>query len=148
MALTTLKITETDTEVVKRLLTLRKGATVFHQGELADAIFFVQTGQLKITVISAYSKEAMIRVLGPDDFLGEECLVDGFLRTCTATCLKPSTVFRIEKHTMAQALHIHPELSLKFLASLLVRRINLQRELLQSLFNDGNRALGCAPSRQ
>ena len=117
-------------------------------GECADAIFFVQTGKLKITVISAYSKEVVIRMLGPDDFLGEECLVGASLRTCTATCLKASTVFRIERDTMAQALHIYPKLSLKFLASLLVRRINLELELLRSLSSDGNRALGCAPSQQ
>src|ERR1051326_6627949 len=81
---------KTDRAVVKRLVTLRKGATVFSQGALADAIFFVQTGKVKITVISAYGKEAVLRVLRPHDFLGEESLISDSLRTSTATCLERS----------------------------------------------------------
>lgn len=129
-----LKTTEMNTDIARRLLKLRKGMTVFCQGALADAIFFVSTGKVKITVISALGKEAELRVLGPDEFLGEECLVRGSLRRSTATCLEASTVVRIESQAMLQALHVYPELSRKFVATLLTRRINLERDFARCAF--------------
>ena len=124
-----IKTTKTGIDVAKRLLKLRKGAKLFSQWARADAIFFVQTGKVKVTVISAYGKEAVLRVLGPHDFLGEECLVGGSLRTSTATSLEPSTVFRIGKRAMLQALHTQPEFSRKFIASLLARNVHLEEDL-------------------
>src|SRR5437016_3638327 len=98
-------------EVVKRLQLFQRTATVCCQGAPADTLFFVRIGKVRITVVSAYGKEAVLRVLGPDDFLGEECLVPGSVRTSTATCLEPSTVFRIRSRDMLQALRIQPTLS-------------------------------------
>src|SRR3989442_9011870 len=114
---------------VKRLLKLRKGAKVFSQGARADAIFFIQTGKVKVTVISAYGREAVLRMLGPHDFFGEECLVGGSLRTSTATSSKPSTVFCIEKRAMLQALHGQSGFSHEFLVSLLARNVKLEQDL-------------------
>jgi CRP-like cAMP-binding protein len=125
---------------VKRLLKLRKGAKVFSQGARADAIFFIRTGKVKVSVVSAYGKEAVLRMLGPDDFFGEECLV-GSLRRSTATSSEPSTVFRIEKRAMLRALHIEPCFSHEFVASLLVRTINLERDLCNQLFNNSEKRL-------
>jgi CRP/FNR family cyclic AMP-dependent transcriptional regulator len=130
---TALKPAMTGIVVVKRLLKLRTGTKLFSQGARADAIFFVRTGKVKVTVISAYGKEALLRVLGPHDFFGEECLVDGSSRTSTATSSEPTTVFRIEKRAMLQALHIQPQVSDKFIASLLARNVEMEQDLCDQL---------------
>src|ERR1700733_4755512 len=84
----------------KKLLKRRKGAKLFSQGEAADAIYFVQTGKIQLTVVSPQHKKVVMAMVGPHDFVGEECLVGDSLRTSTATALGPSTVFRIEKGAM------------------------------------------------
>ena len=71
----------------KVLLKLRKGAKLFSQGEEADAIYFIQTGKVQVTVVSAQDKRAVLDTLGPRDFLGEGCLVGDSVRTSTATGL-------------------------------------------------------------
>src|SRR6266705_1872921 len=103
----------------KTILQIRKDATVFSQGEPAEAIYFIQIGKVKITVVSAVGKEAVLAMLGPHGFLGEGCLVGQTLRVSTATALQPSTLFRIEKSAMLRALHAQNELSEKFIAALL-----------------------------
>jgi CRP/FNR family cyclic AMP-dependent transcriptional regulator len=138
---TTHKAAMTGIYAVKRLLKLGKGVKVFSQGARADAIFFVRTGKVQVTVISAYGKEAVVRTVGPHDFFGEECLVGGSLRTSTATSSGPSTVFRIETRAMLQALHIQSGFSHEFVASLLVRNVNLEQDLCDQLFNHTERRL-------
>src|SRR5688572_33113241 len=83
--------------VGKQELSFRKGEKIFSQGDPADSIYFIQTGRIKITVVSAGGKEAVLAMAGPHDFLGEGSLVNQPLRVSTATTLEPSTVFRIEK---------------------------------------------------
>jgi CRP/FNR family transcriptional regulator, cyclic AMP receptor protein len=125
----------------KGLLNLRKGAKLFSQGAEADAIYFIRAGKVRVTVISAQGKEAVLAVLGPRDFLGEGCLVGDSVRTSTATSIQPSTVFRIEKRAMLQALHVQPELSETFVASLLARNVELEENLCDQLFNHSERRL-------
>src|SRR5437016_3464028 len=100
----------------KTLLKSRKGAKLFSQGEAADAIYFIQTGKVQLTVVSTHGKKAVLGMMGPRDFLGEECLLDDSRRTSTATLLGPSTVFRIGKRAMLQAIHLQPEFSKNFVA--------------------------------
>ena len=125
----------------KDLLKLRKGTKLFSQGAKADAIYFIQTGKVRVTVISAQCKEAILAVLGPRDFLGEGCLVGDSVRTSTATSMQPSTVFRIEKRAMLEALHVHREFSENFVASLLARNVELEENLCDQLFNHSERRL-------
>jgi CRP-like cAMP-binding protein len=127
--------------VGKHLLKLRKSAKLFSQGKKADAIYFIQTGKVQVTVVSAQGKRAILDTLGPRDFLGEGCLVGDSLRTSTATGLEPSTVFRIGKRAMLKALHGQPRLSEKFTASLLARNVNLEEDLRDQLFNHSERRL-------
>src|SRR5437867_8816350 len=110
----------------KRVLNPAKGEKIFSQGDRADAIFFIQSGKVKITVVSAGGKEAVIAVIGAHSFLGEGALVGQPLRISTATVLAPSCLFRIEKLSMLRALHEQVELSEKFIAALLVRNIDLE----------------------
>ena len=128
----------------KDLVRLRKNAKLFSQGESADAIYFIQTGKVQITVVSAQGKRALLDTLGPRDFLGEGCLVGDSFRTSTATGLEPSTVFRIGKRVMLKALHAQPKLSEQFMASLLARNVNLEEDLCDQLFNHTERRLARA----
>jgi len=125
----------------KRVLNSQKGEKLFSQGDRADAIFFIQSGKVKISVVSAAGKEAVIAMLGPHDFLGEGALVGQSLRVSTATVLESSTLFRIEKRAMAQALYEQAELSEKFIAALLVRNIDLEEDLCDQLFNHSEKRL-------
>jgi CRP/FNR family transcriptional regulator, cyclic AMP receptor protein len=125
----------------KTVLHLEKGETVFAQGDAAEGIFFIQTGKVKIIVVSAAGKEATLSVLGPRGFLGEGCLVGHSLRVSTAIALQPSTLFRIERRAMLQALHANPELSERFTAALLARNIDLEEDLCDQLFNHSEKRL-------
>jgi CRP-like cAMP-binding protein len=125
----------------KDLLKLGKGAKLFSQGAEADAIYFIQTGKVRVTVVSAQGKEAVLAMLGAGDFLGEECLVGHSLRTSTATSVEPSTVFRMEKGAMLQALHVQPGFSEEFVVSLLARNVNLEEDLCDQLFNHSEKRL-------
>jgi len=125
----------------KQELTFRKNEKIFRQGEPADSVYFIQTGRIKIAVVSATGKEAVLAMPGPHDFFGEGSLVMQSLRVSTAETLEPSTVFRVEKRAMIRSLHEQPELSEKFMASLLTRNIDLEEDLCDQLFNHSEKRL-------
>ena len=125
----------------KHVLQLQKNTPVFSQGAEADAIYFIQSGKVKVTVVSAQGKEAILAMLGPRDFFGEGCLVGQSLRISTATTTESSTVFRVQKQAMLRALHAQPELSEKFTAALLARNIDLEEDLCDQLFNHSEKRL-------
>jgi CRP/FNR family transcriptional regulator, cyclic AMP receptor protein len=125
----------------KRILNFRKGEKIYSQGNSADAIFFIHSGKVKMTVVSAGGKEAVIGMLGPRSFLGEGALVGQSLRVSTATVLEPSILFRVEKQVMGRALLEQSELSEKFIAALLVRNIDLEEDLCDQLFNHSEKRL-------
>ena len=125
----------------KTVLQLEKDEKVFSQGDAAEAIYFVHTGKVKVTVVSATGNEAVLRILGPRGFLGEGCLVGQTLRVSTATAIQSSELFRIERRTMLRALHAQPELSEKFMASLLTRNVDLEEDLCDQLFNHSEKRL-------
>ena len=125
----------------KHILNLPKGEKIFAQGDRADEIFFIQSGKVKISVVSAAGKEAVLVILGPRNFFGEGSLVGQSLRMSTATTLEPSTIFRVEKLAMIRALHDQAALSEKFIAALLVRNIDLEEDLCDQLFNHSEKRL-------
>ena len=125
----------------KVVLTIKKGSRIFSQGDRTDAIYFIETGKVKISVVSTGGKEAVLVILGPHDFFGEGCLVGQPLRISSATVLEVSTVFRVETQAMLRALSSQPKLSEKFIASLLVRNINLEEDLCDQLFNHSEKRL-------
>ena len=125
----------------KELLALRKGETIFTQGSPADAIYFIQTGRVKVTVVSVQGREAVLAMLGSREFLGEGCLVGQSLRISSAATLEAATLFRIEKLSMLRALHAQADLSEKFVASLLARNIDLEEDLCDQLFNHSEKRL-------
>ena len=125
----------------KQVLNLPKGENIFSQGDRADAIFFIQSGKVKISVVSAAGKEAVLIMLGPRKFFGEGSLVGQSLRVSTATALEPSIVFRVEKSAMIRALRDQAALSEKFITALLVRNIDLEEDLCDQLFNQSEKRL-------
>ena len=125
----------------KHVMSVPKGKKIFSQGDRADAIYFIQSGRVKITVVSSAGKEAVLAMLGPHDFLGEGALVGQSLRMSTATTLGATTLFQVEKRAMLRAFHDQPELSEKFMASLLARNIDLEEDLCDQLFNHSEKRL-------
>src|SRR5438874_10285098 len=125
----------------KQEMNFRKGEKIFSQGDRADAIYFIQAGRIKITVVSTGGKEAVLAMPGPHEFFGEGSLVKQSLRVSTAETLEPSTVFRVDKLAMIRSLHEQPELSEKFMASLLTRNIDLEEDLCDQLFNHSEKRL-------
>jgi CRP/FNR family transcriptional regulator, cyclic AMP receptor protein len=125
----------------KSVLRLSKGGRIFSQGDPTDAIYFIEAGRVKISVISSAGKEAVLVILGPRNFLGEGSLVGQPLRVSSAVALEPSILFRVEKGAMLRALSSQHELSEKFIASLLVRHIDLEEDLCDQLFNHTEKRL-------
>jgi CRP-like cAMP-binding protein len=125
----------------KRVVTFRKGEKVFLQGSAADAIYLIQSGKVKMTVVSSAGKEAVIGVLTAHSFVGEGALVGQTLRVSTATAMEPTVIFRIEKQVMGRALLEQADLSERFIAALLVRNIDLEEDLCDQLFNHSEKRL-------
>jgi CRP/FNR family transcriptional regulator, cyclic AMP receptor protein len=114
---------------------------IFAQGDTADAVFYVQTGKVALTVVSNTGKEAMIGILGEGYFFGEACLVGQPLRMLAATAMTDCAVLRIDKKAMMEALHREHELSDLFVAYLLARNIRYEEDLVDQLFNSSERRL-------
>jgi CRP-like cAMP-binding protein len=128
----------------KTLVHFDRDRAVFAQGGAADAIYFVQTGKVKITVASAVGKEVVLAIIGPRGFFGEGCLVGQSLRVSSASAVQASTLFRVERQAMLQAFHAQPVLSEKFTASLLRRNIDLEEDLCDQLVNHSEERLARA----
>lgn len=128
-------------DVGKSLLRFAKNSKIFSQGDRAEALYFIESGRVRVTVVSALGKEAVLAMLGPRGFLGEGCLLGHNLRTSTATTTQASTIFRMERSAMLRALHAHPGLSDKFTGALLARNINLEEDLCDQIFNHTEKRL-------
>ena len=125
----------------REVLSLAKGDNIFVQGAPSDSIYFVKKGKVKVSVVSAGGKEALLMLFNAPGFVGEECLAGQSQRSSTATTLEPSTVFRVRKQAMLQGLHTHPEFSATFVTSLLSRGIDLEDDLCNQLFNVSEKRL-------
>jgi CRP/FNR family transcriptional regulator, cyclic AMP receptor protein len=115
--------------------------TVFSQGEPADAVFYVQSGKVKLAVVSKSGKEAVVAILPQDSFFGEGCLAGQPLRMATASAEQKSTVIRMEKQVMLDLLHHDLEFAERFLACMLSRNIRMEADLVDHLFNSSEKRL-------
>jgi CRP-like cAMP-binding protein len=128
---------------------LKQGDNIFSQGDDADAVFYVQKGKIKLTVISKTGKEATTALLGEKHFLGEECITAiQTRRRCTATTLTPSTILRIERSEMVRVLHEEKLFSEIFVAYLLARNVRVQEDLIDQLFNSSEKRLAPKSARK
>ncbi len=122
----------------------RKDETVFSQGKPADAVFYIQKGKVKVTVVSEQGKEAVVAVLGSDEFCGEGCLTGQLLRLATATAMTECEIMRLEKATMIRVLHEEPAFSEMFVSHLLARTVRVEADLVDQLFNSSEKRLARA----
>jgi len=118
-----------------------KNQVVFAQGDPADAIFYVQKGKVKVTVVSHNGKEAVIAILSVGDFFGEGCLTRQAFRISTATAMDECSVMRLEKMRMVRLLHEEVAFSDLFVAHLLSRSIRVEEDLVDQLFNSSEKRL-------
>jgi CRP-like cAMP-binding protein len=126
----------------RTVIELGKDESVFSQGEPADAIFYIQKGRVKLTVVSHQGKEATIALLGAQEFLGEDCIISNHpARMATATAITPCTILRIHKAEMVRALHQEHAFSDLFVAFLLTRNARIQEDLVDHLFNSSEKRL-------
>ena len=119
----------------------RKGEAVFSQGEPADTVCYIQEGKVKLTVVSEQGKEAVVAVLGPEDFFGEGCLTGQHLRIATATAATDTVIVHIKKATITALIHEEPAFSEMFIAHLLNRTVRVEADLVDQLFNSSERRL-------
>jgi CRP/FNR family transcriptional regulator, cyclic AMP receptor protein len=125
----------------RNILTFPKRHAVFTQGDAADAVFYVQKGKVKLTVVSKTGKEATIGILSDGNFFGEGALAGQTLRMGSATTLTDCTVMRIGKEAMMQSLHREHSFSDLFVAYLLARNIRYEEDLVDQLFNSSEKRL-------
>jgi CRP-like cAMP-binding protein len=125
----------------KRALNILDGEIVFAQGDNADAIYFIESGRVKISVVSSGGKEGVLGLLGPHNFFGEGSLVGQMVRLHSASVIEPAVLFQVEKRSMLRALRDHQELSEQFTSELLSRTMDLQADLCDQLFNDSEKRL-------
>ncbi len=119
----------------------RNKETIFSQGDAADAVFFVKSGKVQLTVVSTRGKEAVIGVLEQGSFFGEGCLAGQPLRMSTASAIQPSSIVRVAKSTMVGVLHREPEFAELFTAYLLSRNVRMEEDLVDQLFNSSEKRL-------
>jgi CRP/FNR family cyclic AMP-dependent transcriptional regulator len=118
-----------------------KNQKVFSQGEPADAIYYIQKGKVKLTVVSKQGKEAVIAILGGKDFFGEGCLAGQSLRMSTVMTIADCSIVRIDKADAVRVLHEEPAFSEMFLHYLLSRNIRIEEDLVDHLFNSSEKRL-------
>jgi CRP/FNR family cyclic AMP-dependent transcriptional regulator len=119
--------------------TYRKDQIVFSQGDPADAVFYIQKGKVKVTVVSEQGKEAVVAILGTNDFLGEGCLAGQALRIATVATLTDSVIVRLETAAIVRVIQQEPAFSEMFIAHLLGRTIRVEADLVDQLFNSSEK---------
>jgi CRP/FNR family cyclic AMP-dependent transcriptional regulator len=126
----------------RSIVRLDKGQALFSQGDPADAVFYVQTGKIKLLVVSKSGKEATIALLGPGDFVGEECISAAQpRRIATAVTMTDVEVLKIERAAMLHVLHHEHTFSDIFVSYLLARNARVQEDLVDQLFNSSEKRL-------
>jgi CRP/FNR family transcriptional regulator, cyclic AMP receptor protein len=122
----------------------RKHQIVFSQGDPADSVFYIQDGKVKVTVVSEQGKEAIVAILGSDEFCGEGCLNGQPRRVATAVAMTECEIMRLEKEAMIRVLHDEPAFSEMFVSHLLARTIRVEADLVDQLFNSSEKRLARA----
>ena len=125
----------------KTILNYLKNQIVFSQGEVADAVFYIQQGNIKLIVVSEHGKEAVVAILGPGHFFGEGCLNGHPLRIATARAVDECVITRLEKTTMIATVHNEPKFSELFMSYLPTWNSRIEEDLIDQLFNSSEKRL-------
>jgi CRP-like cAMP-binding protein len=116
-------------------------ATIFAQGDMATSIMYVESGAVRLSVVSHAGKEAVIAVLDTGHFFGEGCLASQLRRMATATAMVPCTIISVEKPDMVRQLHARPSFADRFLSHMVTRNIRIEEDLVDQLFNSSEKRL-------
>jgi CRP/FNR family cyclic AMP-dependent transcriptional regulator len=127
--------------IARTIVDFNKKQTLFSQGDACSSVMYIQKGGVKLSVVSANGKEAVVAILGPGDFLGEGGLAGQPLRIATATAVAPTRVLTIDKTEMVRVLHAEHALSDRFIAYILQRNIRTEEDLIDQLFNSSEKRL-------
>jgi CRP/FNR family transcriptional regulator, cyclic AMP receptor protein len=125
----------------KTIVEFEKNQQVFGQGDVADAVFYIQKGSVKLTVLSEHGKEAVVGILEPGQFFGEGCLNGHPLRIATTIAMEQCVITSITKEAMIATLHNEPKFSELFMAYLLTRNSRVEEDLIDQLFNSSEKRL-------
>jgi CRP/FNR family cyclic AMP-dependent transcriptional regulator len=125
----------------KTILKFEKNQHVFEQGDVADAVFYIQKGSVKLTVLSEQGKEAVVGILEPGQFFGEGCLNGHPLRIATTAAMEECVITSITKEAMIAVIHDEPKFSELFMAYLLARNSRVEEDLIDQLFNSSEKRL-------
>jgi CRP/FNR family transcriptional regulator, cyclic AMP receptor protein len=125
----------------KTISKYQKDQIIFSQGQVADAVFYIQQGKVKLAVVSKQGKEAVVAILGPGHFFGEGCLNGHPLRIATTTAIDECVITRLEKTTMIATIHRESEFSELFMSYLLSRNSRIEEDLIDQLFNSSEKRL-------
>ncbi len=120
------------------------GSVLFSQGDVAGTVVYIQRGGVRLTVLSSTGREAVVATLGAGDFVGEGALAGQPVRIATATAVAPTTALVVEKEEMTRLLHEQPALSDRFIAYMLARNLRVEADLVDQLFNRGEKRLARA----
>ena len=127
--------------LAKTIVQYGRDEVVFTQGDVSEHVLYVQSGGVKLSVVSKTGKEAVVAMLGPGDFFGEGCLAGQPVRMGSATAITPSAILRIEKVQMVRLLHRQHAMSDRFIAHMLTRNIRIEEDLIDQLFNSSEKRL-------
>jgi len=130
--------------VRKTVVKYGRNESVFTQGDACEHVMYIQTGGVKLSVISKIGREAVVAMLGPGDFFGEGCLAGQALRMGSATAITPSTILLVDKETMVGLLHQQHAMSDRFISHMLSRNIRIEEDLIDQLFNSSEKRLARA----
>jgi CRP/FNR family cyclic AMP-dependent transcriptional regulator len=125
----------------RTIATHPKREIIFAQGDAADAVFYVKKGKVKVTVLSGQGKEAVVAILGADEFLGEGCLIGQPKRLATATAMTDCVTMRVEKAEITQVLRAESKFSQMFISHILARNARIEEDLVDQLFNSTEKRL-------
>jgi CRP-like cAMP-binding protein len=125
----------------RSLLTHRKKGIIFSQGDVADAVFYIRKGKVKVTVVSKQGKEAVVAILGVDEFIGEGCLIGQTKRLATASALSECVTMRVGKAEIQRVLRDEPTFSKMFMTHILERSARVEEDLVDQLFNSTEKRL-------
>lgn len=120
---------------------LRPKQIIFGQGDAANAVFYIKKGKVKVTVVSRHGKEAVVAILGKDEFIGEGCLIGQPKRLATATAMTDSEVMKVEKTEIVRILKDEPAFSEMFISHILTRNARVEEDLVDQLFNSTEKRL-------
>jgi CRP-like cAMP-binding protein len=127
--------------VSRKVVTYPRGAAIFTQGDPCDHVLYIQSGTVKLSVVSKAGREAVVAMLGVGDFFGEGCLAGQPIRMGTATAATDSAVLLVDKKKMVRLLHRQHAMSDRFIAHMLARNIRIEEDLIDQLFNSSEKRL-------